>query len=207
MEKSLPTETTYSEWRHRQRGGLKAMQEDLVQFFHDTRLFRIYSSTLVPGLVQTEGYAAALLSGIAEFHGIPNDGPEAAAARVRRSQVIHQPGHEVILLVEEGVLRHQIGDTRAMAGQLEYLLTAGALPALSLGVIPFSTQARPMSPSETFHVYDDTLVSVELVAAKVKIAQPAEIALYLRTFQQLQQLAVYGAEARALIHKAIEALD
>ncbi|WP_181785932.1 DUF5753 domain-containing protein [Streptomyces phytophilus] len=201
------TETTYNEWRHRQRGGLKALQEDLVPFFHNTRLFRVYSSTLVPGLLQTEDYAAALLSRIADFHGIPNDGPEAAAARVRRSQVIHEPGHEFALLIEEGVLRHQIGDTGALAGQLDYLLTASAQPALSLGVIPAATRARSMHPRETFHVYDDTLVSVELVSAQVNIVQPAEITLYLKAFRKLQQMAVYGAEARALILKAIESLD
>ena len=38
-------------------------------------------------------------------------------------------------------------------------------------------------------------------------SQPAEIALYLKAFEQLRQLAVHGAEARALILKAIEALD
>lgn len=64
-----------------------------------------------------------------------------------------------------------------------------------------------MHPRETFHVYDDTLVSVELVSARVRIVQPSEIALYLKAFKQLQQLAVYGADARALILKAIEALD
>jgi hypothetical protein len=33
-----------------------------------------------------------------------------------------------------------------------------------------------------------------------------EIALYVKAFEQLRGLAVYGAEARALIVKAIEAL-
>ncbi|WBB63617.1 helix-turn-helix transcriptional regulator [Streptomyces sp. WMMC500] len=207
IARSLHAESMYSEWRHQVRGGLKALQDDLVQFFHETRLFRVYSSTLVPGLLQTEGYAAALLSGIADFRQIPNDAAEAAAARVRRSQVIHEAGKRFTLLIEEGVLRHQIGDTGAMAGQLGYLLTAGALPAVSLGVIPAATRARSMHPRETFHVYDDTLVSVELVSAEINVVQPSEIALYLKAFNQLQQLAVYGAEARALILKAIEALD
>ncbi|MEO3762741.1 helix-turn-helix transcriptional regulator [Streptomyces sp. B8F3] len=207
IAQSLHAESMYTEWRDQIRGGLKALQEGSIQLFQDTRLFRVYSSTLVPGLLQTEGYAAALLSGIADFQEIPNDAAEAAAARVRRSQVINEAGHRFTLLVEEGVLHHQIGDTGAMAGQLGYLLTAGALPAVSLGVIPRATRARSMHPRETFHVYDDKLVSVELVSARVRIVQPSEIALYLKAFNRLQQLAVYGAEARALILKAIEALD
>jgi hypothetical protein len=49
-------------------------------------------------------------------------------------------------------------------------------------------------------------VSVELVSASVKITQPSEITLYLKAFEQLRGMAVYGADARALIVKAIEAL-
>lgn len=55
-------------------------------------------------------------------------------------------------------------------------------------------------------MYDDTLVSVELVSARVKVTQPSEIALYLKTFEQMRSIAVYGTEARALILKALEAL-
>ncbi|GGU50472.1 hypothetical protein GCM10010274_44000 [Streptomyces lavendofoliae] len=46
----------------------------------------------------------------------------------------------------------------------------------------------------------------ELVSAQVKITQPGEIALYLRAFEQPRSMAVYGAEARALIVRAIDAL-
>lgn len=56
---------------------------------------------------------------------------------------------------------------------------------------------RRQWPHETFHVYDDRLVSVELVTAQVKINQPGEVALHLKAFEQLRSMAVYGAEARA----------
>jgi transcriptional regulator with XRE-family HTH domain len=204
---SLNAESLYSEWRHQVRNGLKQLQDSAVQFFRETRLFRVYSSTMVPGLLQTEGYAAALLSTIADFREIPiNDGAEAAAARVERSRVIHEPGHRFVVLVEESALYYQLGDADAMAAQLGYLLTAGALPAVSLGVIPKATRERKHWPIETFHVYDDTLVSVELLSARVKITQPSEIALYLKAFEHLRSMAVYGAEARALIVKAIDSL-
>jgi hypothetical protein len=63
-----------------------------------------------------------------------------------------------------------------------------------------------MWPQEVFHVYDETLVSVELLAARVQVTQPSEIALYVKAFEQLRSMAVYGTEARALILRAIEAL-
>jgi transcriptional regulator with XRE-family HTH domain len=138
--------------------------------------------------------------------GIPDDSAETAAARVERSKVIHEPGHRFVLLIEEGVLRYQLGDADAMAAQLGHLLTAGALPSVSLGIIPDSTPERALWPQELFHVYDDTLVSVELLSARVRVTQPSEIALYLKAFEQLRSMAVYGADARALIVKAIDAL-
>ncbi|WP_066948446.1 helix-turn-helix domain-containing protein [Streptomyces lushanensis] len=207
IAQSLSAESMYREWRLQVRGGLKRLQESLVQFFHETELFRVYSSTMVPGLLQTEGYAAALLTAIADFREIPvNDGPEAAVARVERSRVIHEPGHRFVFLVEEAVLYYQLGDAQAMAAQLGHLLTAGALPAVSLGIIPMARRERGMWPRETFHVYDDTLVSVELTSAQLRITQPGEVAVYLKAFDALRGMAVYGGEARALIVRAIEAL-
>ncbi|MEU2558310.1 helix-turn-helix transcriptional regulator [Streptomyces longispororuber] len=205
--RSLNAESMYREWRHQLRSGLKQLQDSLVQFYRETEVFRVYSSTLVPGLLQTEGYAAAVLRTSARFRGIPvDDSAEAARARVERSRVIHEQGHRFLIVIEEHVLYCQIADADSMAAQLGYLLTVGALPAVSLGIIPMATRERARWPDETFSVYDDKLVSVELVSAEVNVTQPSEIGLYVKAFEGLRSMAVYGAEARALILRAIETL-
>ncbi|MGP3980168.1 helix-turn-helix domain-containing protein [Streptomyces sp. KR80] len=203
---SRNAESMYTEWRRKMRTGLRQLQESYVELFQQTRLFRIYSARIIPGLVQTEGYAAALLHTIATFHGAPDDSGAAAAARMQRSRVIHEPGRRFVLLVEEAALHYRMGDSEAMAAQLGHLLTVGALPAVSLGVIPADLPERPIRPLEAFHVYDDTMVAVELLTARVTVTQPSEVAEYLKAFEQLRALAVYGADARALIVKAIDAL-
>ncbi|MFH8363948.1 helix-turn-helix domain-containing protein [Streptomyces anulatus] len=206
IAQSLHAESMYTEWRHQIRHGLKQLQNSSAAFFRRTELFRVYSSSLVPGLLQTEGYAAAILGMSARFRELPvDDSAEAARARVDRSRIIHERGHRFVLLVEEAVLHYRIGGADAMAAQLGHLLTAGALPAVSLGIIP-TTVHREQWPRETFHVYDNSLVSVELVSARVRITQPSEIALYTRAFEELRQTAVYGAAARALVVKAIDSL-
>ncbi|MEV1025842.1 helix-turn-helix transcriptional regulator [Streptomyces sp. NPDC050264] len=204
---SLNAESLYTEWRRRTRHGLRQLQDSYLELFRATRLFRVYTPTLVPGLLQTEGYAQALLSLNADLLEAPNDAEAAAKARVERSRIIHQSGHRFLLVMEESALRFQLGNHDAMAGQLGYLLTAGALPAVSLGIIPSDTPERILWPQELFHVYDDTLVSVELLSAQVNVTQPSEIALYLKAFEQLRSMAVYGADARSLITRAIGALD
>ncbi|MFF0227569.1 helix-turn-helix domain-containing protein [Streptomyces sp. NPDC004629] len=206
IAQSRTAESMYVEWRRKVRTGLKQLQNSYVPLFKATKLFRVYSPIMVPGLLQTEGYARGLMTSITRFRDIPDDVADAVAARLARSRIIHEPGHRFAMVIEEPVLYYQLGDADAMAAQLGYLLTAGALPQVSLGIIPSATTARPMWPQELFHVYDETLVSVELLAARVQVTQPSEIALYLKAFEQLRGMAVYGADARALILKAIEAL-
>ncbi|MDT0546947.1 helix-turn-helix domain-containing protein [Streptomyces lonegramiae] len=203
---SINAETMYRQWRDQVRAGLRHIQESRVQAFQATEVFRMYSSSLVPGLLQTEGYARAVLGIAASVHDLPIDDSEAAArARIERSRIIHEQGHRFVVVIEESVLYCQVADTDAMAAQLGYLLTAGALPAVSLGIIPMATR-RTHWTEETFHTYDDRMVSVELVTAEVNVVQPGELAEYLKTFERLRSMAVYGAEARGLILKAIEAL-
>ncbi|MEU6603627.1 helix-turn-helix transcriptional regulator [Streptomyces shenzhenensis] len=203
---SINAESMYRQWRDQVRAGLRHVQESRGKTFRATEHFRVYSSGLVPGLLQTEGYALAVLHMAAGIHDVAaDDSAEAARARVERSRIIHEQGHRFVVVIEEPVLYCQVADPDAMAAQLGYLLTAGALPAVSLGIIP-TTARRTRWPEETFHVYDDRLVSVELVSAEVNVTQPSEIALYVKAFEQLRSMAVYGAEARALVLKAIEAL-
>lgn len=207
IAQSQNAESLYTEWRRRARSGLKQLQHSYVPLFRSTRLFRVYSATLLPHFVQTEGYAAGLLTAISEFREIPNDVAEAVAARMQRNQIMREPGRRYILLVEECALRHQLADAEAMAAQLGYLMTIGAMPTVSLGIIPMDSPHRAQWPLETFHMYDDTLVSVELLSARVTVTQPSDIALYEKAFTALQRLAVYGPEARSLIVNAVAALQ
>lgn len=202
---SRSVHSMYVEWRRVQRTGLRRLQESKVPLYERTRVFRVYCSNVVPGLFQTPGYATALLSRIAEFHGTPNDVTEAVAARMERSSVLHRGDHRFAILIEESVLRHRIGDAETMAGQLGYLLAVMSLPAVSLGVIPFAAE-RNIWPIETFSMFDNEQVSVELLTAAVTVNAPSQLAEYASAFGKLADLAAYGAKARALITLAIDSL-
>nr|WP_223185659.1 helix-turn-helix transcriptional regulator [Streptomyces sp. CBMA152] len=192
-------------WKKLHRHGMRRAQEEVVPLYERTRLFRVYCSNVVPGMLQTEAYASALLSTIAAFQDTPDDSPEAAASRVERSHVVHEGDHRFALLLEETVLRYRIGTADTMAGQLGYLLAVMALPNVSLGIIPF-TAPRRVWPLEAFYVFDDHRVSVELLTAAVNVSAPSEIAVYAKAFAQLSEIAVYGAAARARIAEAINSL-
>lgn len=198
-------DSMYVQWRRLQRTGLKRLQQASLPLYKRTKHFKVYCSNVVPGFLQTPGYATALLRAIATFRGLPDDVAEAVSARMDRSRLVREGNRRFAIVIEETVLRYRIGDAGMMAGQLGSLLSVMDLPSVSLGVIPAGAE-RSMWPIETFTVFDDERVHHEPLSASVKITAPDEVVQYLKAFAALHQQAVYGAEARALIVKAIEAL-
>jgi hypothetical protein len=158
------------------------------------------------GLCQTREYAAALLGRIVAFRKVPDDVERAVAARIDRQRVLTEGGHRFSIVVEEAVLRYQMGIRDIMIGQLEHLVTVATLPSVSLGVIPFSAPQRRIWALEGFSMFDDRRVHVELLSARVVVTQPREVAVYANAFSQLAGIAVYGAAARARIRAAVDEL-
>jgi len=58
-------EDMFVEWRRMERTGLKRAQEAVLPLWEKTRVFRAYSSWLIPGAVQTAAYTKAVLRAIA----------------------------------------------------------------------------------------------------------------------------------------------
>ncbi|MFF3496495.1 helix-turn-helix domain-containing protein [Streptomyces sp. NPDC002795] len=192
----------YVHWKKLHRHGMRRAQDEVLPLYAGTRRFRIYCSNVVPGILQTEAYATALLSTIARFQGTPDDAPDAAASRIERSGVLHEGDHQFAFLLEETVLRYRIGSPDTMASQLGYLLAVMALPNVSLGIIPFDAERR-MWPLEAFYIFDDRQVSSELLTAAVNVTAPGEVTTYAKAFAEMSKNAVYGVRARTLITDAI----
>ena len=203
---SRAADSMYVEWRRLNPAGLRRAQESRRPLYERTRVFKAYCSAVIPGFLQDPGYAEALLSAIGTFRGTPDDVDEAVTARMSRNRMLSSGSHRFALLVEETVLRYRLASPEAMAGQLAGLLEATALPSVSLGVIPFTACPRPVWPLESFTIFDDERVHIELLSAQVTVTAPSEITLYVRAFEKLADLAVHGPQARALITAAIDAL-
>jgi len=203
---SRAVESMYTEWRRQHGNGMRHVQEDGTTRYTRTAVCRVYVSNVVPGFLQTEAYASALMRSITEFQGTPDDVAEAVAARLERGRLLHEGNHRFVVLLEETVLRYRIGDAETMAGQLGHLLAVIPLPSVSLGVIPFAAPRR-VWPLEAFYLFDQQEASVETLTAGINVTQPRELADYHRAFAGLSKMAVHGSQARALITTAIDALD
>ncbi|RKR91451.1 helix-turn-helix protein [Micromonospora pisi] len=200
-------EGMFVEWRRMERAGLRLAQESVVPLWERTQRYRIYSSWIVPGPLQTRAYITAALSSIMVRRDLPDDIEAAVQVRVDKQRVVHEGDRRFACLLEESVLRTPLGGPDAMAGQLGHLLAVGSLPSVSLGIIPHGVDRFACWPSESFIMFDDAEVAVELVSGHLTVTQPREVAMYADTFSRLASLAVHGAAARALITSAIDALD
>lgn len=204
---SRAADSMWTQWRRLERPGLRRIQESVVPLWESTRTFRIYSPFLVPGPVQTAAYIRALLTAVRDRRpNLADDIEEAVEVRVARQRVTYEGDHQFTIVLEENVLRHQIGGGAVLREQLEHLRTVLSLPSVTLGVIPFSADRSRLRPVEMFFLFDDAQVNVELVSGWLRVTQPGEIAMYAGAFARLAGMAVYGQAARALIGRAIDAL-
>ncbi|MEU1788930.1 helix-turn-helix transcriptional regulator [Streptomyces sparsogenes] len=194
------------QWRRLQRSGLRRLQESTGDLYQQTNVFRVYVSDVIPGFLQTPGYATALLSSIADFRGTPDDVSDAVAARMRRNAVLGNCARRFSFVLEESVLRYRICGADTMAAQLGHLLGVMDLQNVAVGVIPFSAE-RTAWPMPTFTIFDDTRVHADTLDAASTLTQPSQIELYARAFERLSQAAARGAAARSLVVSALASLD
>lgn len=205
---SRSVDTMWTEWRRVERPGLRRVQESVVPLWERTRQFRVYSSAMIPGPVQTEAYIRALLTSIRKRR--PNrvdDIDDAVRVRLDKEHIISEPDRWFAILLEESVVRHRIGSAAILQEQLGHLLTAMTLPSVQVGVIPFDADRSPLWPVETFFMFDDSQVDVELVSGWLRITQPSEVAMYASAFEKLAAMAVYDQAARTIIKAAINAAE
>lgn len=202
---SRAADSMYFRWQQAHREGMRRVQDEALQQYTEARLCRIYSSTVMPGVVQTRAYATALMTAITRFQGTPDDVADAVEARVARGSLLHGGRQRFSIVLEEAVVRYRLGDGATMGGQLGRLLEVMTLPSVSVGIIPFAAE-RHMWPLEAFYLFDDEYVEEELLSAGVKITAPSEVAEFDRAFKILSGMAVHGASARALIASALAAL-
>lgn len=195
----------FVEWRRMERTGLRRAQESVLPLYERTTRFRAYSPNFTLGLIQTYEYTEDVLRAVQRRRVAVDDVADAVAVRMERQRVLDDGHRRFAFLVEESVLRNGLGDAETQAEQLEHLLTVGALPNVSVGVIP-ARMGRSRMPVEGFWIYDTAQVNVELVSGYLTLTQPSEVKAYADAFAELADMAVYGVKARALIMRVRDAL-
>ncbi|WP_069164970.1 Scr1 family TA system antitoxin-like transcriptional regulator [Nocardia altamirensis] len=115
---------------------------------------RSYDSLIVPGLLQTEDYARALIS--ADVMIRPVQVEQLVAIRMRRQQRLRgaEPV-ELTAVLGEGTLRQQTGGGEVLREQLTHLADLiDELDTVEVRVIPFAAPAGAVLGGSSFHLID-----------------------------------------------------
>ncbi len=102
---------------------------------------RTFELVAVPGLLQTEEYARAMLS--TQLMATADEIEEMVTARLARQAILDRERPPMLwVILDEGVLRRPIGGPKVMGEQLQHVADATRRPNIVLQVIPLSAGAH-----------------------------------------------------------------
>ncbi len=199
----------------RQRGWLHAFQSELpehyttyIGFEGEAHSVWNYESLFVPGLLQTEDYARAVIRG-----GLPYASRDEVERRVEvrmERQAVLRNDNPLNLwsIVDEAALRRQVGGPEVMQGQFQYLMELSDLPHVTFQVIPFDAGAHPGMPGSFIVLQFDEaaipdVIYVDTMAGELFLEEEADVRRYKLVFEHLRAVAASPEASLSLVTSAI----
>lgn len=196
---SLVDEANRPGWWHDFRDVLPSWFSLYVSLEGEARLIRAYEPHCVPGLLQTEDYARALLR-----TGFPNASDEEldrrVALRMGRQQLLRGPAAPTLWAVlDEQVLRRHVGSAQVMREQIDRLTDLVTAPNITLQIIPFTAGPHPgmFGPFQLFRFEIPEIpdiVYTESLTGAVYLDQRPDTTVYLEVLDRM------GAQAAPVQH-------
>jgi hypothetical protein len=161
---------------------------------------------LVPGLLQTEDYARAIISQRPDLTAEQID--EMVAARIARQEILTRDKPPLLWVVlDDGVLHRPIGDKEVMRGQLLELIEAAKSPRVTIQIVPAEAQSYlgltgafviACVSGETDYVY------VEGVSEGYVTERDGDVEMISGWYETIRSLALSGPTSLDLIAKVVE---
>ena len=139
---TLARQATHRGWWRSYSDALPAWFENYVGLENGAKSLFTYQNQLVHGLMQTEEYATALFAANQPALSADEVERQLAARATRQALLTAANPLRVWAVVDEAVLRRQVGGKAVMRGQLHRLLEIAALPNVTLQVMPFDEGAH-----------------------------------------------------------------
>ncbi|MEU8270922.1 helix-turn-helix transcriptional regulator [Sphaerisporangium sp. NPDC049002] len=197
-------------WWHRHRQTLKPGFDSYIGLEAEASVLRTYQPQVVPGLLQTEAYARAVIEATAMRSGLA-EVEEKVAVRMSRQDLVTRAGDpiQIVVVLDEAVIRRQVGGPGVMRGQLRHLLEAGALPNVDIRILSFGSGAHSALDGQ-FNLLefpepgDLDLVYLEQAASGLVLEEPQERRRYASMFADLLGRALSPGETAILISSVAE---
>lgn len=164
------------------------------------RVLRDWQPATVPGLVQTEDYARAILS---VSPGVTEDQvAERLAARMDRQRILARDEPPLFLaLIDESVLRRCVGSCAVMHTQLRHLAAVAAWPHVTVQVVPPIAHAGLLG---SLILADDTAAIIETPVGGQVYEDPETLTVLAARLDSIRSEAYRASESRDLIGQMAE---
>ncbi|MFI9770978.1 helix-turn-helix domain-containing protein [Streptomyces sp. NPDC052415] len=180
-------------WWHAYRGVLPPTYRDFISLESQASAMRTLETTVVPGLLQTPEYARAVTR--AAVGGLDKTDERLdtlVEVRLARQDVLRgEPPLELSAVLDEAVLRREIGGPGVMARQLWRLVEAGRLPQVRLQVLPFTAGAHigvtgPFVIFSFSRTSDLDVVVLDHLTSSLYLERKEDLQAYTEAFTTLQ---------------------
>jgi transcriptional regulator with XRE-family HTH domain len=186
-------------WWASHRAGLAARQREVAEVEARTVRLWNFQPAVVPGLLQTAGYARRVLA-LADVSG-QRDVAAAVTARLERQAVLYDEGRQFEFVLTEAALRWRPGPPGLLLAQLDRLLSMATLPNVRLGVVPWDREAAA-APANGFTVFDtgeEAVVLVETLSTESFLTGERHLEVYRQAFDRFREAAFFGEDAATAI--------
>ncbi|EFL30603.1 DNA-binding protein [Streptomyces viridochromogenes DSM 40736] len=178
-------------WWHAYRGVLPPTYRDFISLESQAGTMRTLETTVVPGLLQTPEYARAVTRAAVE--GLSEERLDTLVeVRLARQDVLRaDPPLELSAVLDEAVLRREVGGPGVMARQLERLVEAARLPQVRLQVLPFTAGAH-IGVTGPFVIFsfsstaDLDVVVLDHLTSSLYLERKEDLRVYSEAFNTLQ---------------------
>ncbi|MGW2524127.1 helix-turn-helix domain-containing protein [Streptomyces sp. NPDC001617] len=205
--KSLAKDSKTKGWWHAHGDAIPAWFSVYVGLEQAASNLRSYQAEFIPGLLQTDEYAAEQCRAWADH--TPEDIQRMVDVRMRRQELLtSESAPDLWTVVHQSALQHVVGSRQVMTRQLERMLEICKLKNVTVQVLPFDAGAYPTTGSYTILGFpeqeDPDLVYREGLTDSVYLEEPKDVAFYTKAFDHLRALALSPQRSTLLITRLLE---
>jgi transcriptional regulator with XRE-family HTH domain len=167
-----------------------------------------YESELIPGLLQIDDYTRALLHADLRSRTEEEIEHRVALRLKRQERLTTDDAPKVWAVLNEAVLRRQVGGPETMRKQLHHLAEMTHLNHVNIVVLPFTAGAHPSMDGACNILRfpepaDPDVVYVQYKLGSVYLEDPADVETYVDLFDHLRSRALGPEESLALIARVV----
>ncbi|MEV5839496.1 Scr1 family TA system antitoxin-like transcriptional regulator [Nocardia sp. NPDC052112] len=175
----------------------------------------MYQSARIPGLLQTEDYARALLRTSPDL--TPEEVERHVQVRMDRQAVLTESQPKLDVILDESVIRRPLGAPDLAAGQVRRIIEVSALSNVRIRLVPFAvgiyrgTEAGPFIILEFAETADlepePPVVYIEAgVGSDLYFEKPEQVARYRHSWADIERSTLSAAKTRAYLSKIVKEL-